>query len=183
MLESEKLFVPGFPVWKQLIVTSAMGARDNELRWNFVARAFRCLSSSEPSFWPDHVLLKHGLEASNVLFNAELASDLIRRAVENYRAPRVSRLFKTAIDKSSLHTGSGLQVPLNDIAKAMNICLRAGNMVACGKILSCVDKPELGARNMSFLYLLSLKGYANAGDSSSAEKIIMNMQEKNIQPG
>ena len=186
MLENEKLFIPGFHVWKQLVITSAWGARWNESRWNFVVRAFRCLSITQPTYWPDHVLLKYGLEGCDVLLNAELAADLIWRAVEFYPAALVSQGLESSAGHPSLHVGSQfrrVQVPLQDITKAMMICLSANDMVSCSKILSCVERKGLAASNMRSLYLLSLKGYANVGDTNSAEKLIKKMNEKGIQPG
>lgn len=187
MLEHEKVYVAGLSVWKQMIVSSAMGARVNESRWDFVVRAFRCLSVAEPSYWPDSLLLKHGLAASDALLNAELASDLLWRAVVNYRTPsRVALGMEPPIDSATPHLSplySRPHVPFNDVVKAITICLSANDMASCGKILSCVEKQDMPPGSKRSLYLLSLKGYANAGDSNSAEKLIMSMNEKGLNPG
>lgn len=141
------------------------------------------MSVADSSYWPDSILLKHGLEASEVLRNTDLASDLLWRAVVNYIVPSE---MEQSVD-GTLSQFSPLynepQISIQDFAKGMLICIGANDMKACDKILSCAEKQRMSPGSMRSLYLLNLKGYANAGDTSSAEKLLEKMKEKNLNPG
>lgn len=89
-LENDPVHFPGFPVWKTFITASARRARQNQSRWELVARALRKLSTDNPHFWPDHVLLKYGLQASEALLDSKLASTLITRVIHHERSEHVS---------------------------------------------------------------------------------------------
>jgi pentatricopeptide repeat protein len=98
MLETDASISAGFHVWKQLVVESAKRARQNTSRWELVQRVLKTLTTENPKFWPDHVLLKYGLEASEFLLDSKLASTLIARILEHERdaqAPRVDDSFES----------------------------------------------------------------------------------------
>jgi hypothetical protein len=93
ILEQESSsFTAGFHVWKQFITVCAKHARQHTLRWELVQRALRKLSIDNPRFWPDHVLLKYGLEASEFLLDSELACSLITALIEHEREEHTSAL-------------------------------------------------------------------------------------------
>jgi pentatricopeptide repeat protein len=85
ILEANASNPPGFHVWKQLVVECAKRARQNVSRWELVQRVLKKLSTDNPQFWPDHLLLKYGLDASEFLLDSELASTLIVRTLEHDR--------------------------------------------------------------------------------------------------
>lgn len=83
IMESDASNPAGFHVWKQLVAECAKRARQNVSRWELVQRVLKKLSTDNPRFWPDHLLLKYGLEASEFLLDSELASTLIVRTLEH----------------------------------------------------------------------------------------------------
>jgi pentatricopeptide repeat protein len=85
ILEADASNPAGFHVWKQFVVECAKRARQNVSRWELVQRVLKKLSIDNPRFWPDHLLLKYGLEASEFLLDSELASTLIVRTLEHDR--------------------------------------------------------------------------------------------------
>jgi pentatricopeptide repeat protein len=91
ILEADDLNPAGFHVWKQLVVECAKRARRNVSRWELVQRVLKNLSTENPRFWPDHLLLKYGLEASEFLLDSELASTLIVRTLEHDREVHAAR--------------------------------------------------------------------------------------------
>jgi hypothetical protein len=99
ILEADASNPAGFYVWKQFIVECAKRkARQNASRWELVQRVLKKLSTDNPRFWPDHLLLKCGLEASEFLLDSELASTLIARALEHdgeVQAPRTDNTFES----------------------------------------------------------------------------------------
>jgi len=180
LLEDERIYNPGFPVWKQLILASSKGAPQDKSRWDLVSRVFTCLSWSKPGYCPGHVLLKHGLDASRALQDPKLASNLIWRSVYNYREPLPSskdappdRRFDVAMTSVSAPNRS--QVPFMDFKKAMEICMDARDMVSCRVIRTCANKAEISGHHLRALYFLNLMGFANSGEVEPAEKLIMEM--------
>jgi pentatricopeptide repeat protein len=187
MLEQEKVYLAGPSVWKQMIVSSAAGAKGDQSRWELVVRSCRCLSIADPSFWPDHVLMKHGLAASEALLNAELASDLIWRSVENYRVPAPTALGLGKAVEGVVPQLSPMYIRPHaaymDLVKAMTVCLTANDTASCLKILRVALKLNMPPHELSSLCLLCLKGYANVGDVSGAEELFVSMSQKGIKPG
>jgi pentatricopeptide repeat protein len=187
MLEQEKVYLSGPSVWKQMIVSSAAGAKDDPSRWELVVRSCRCLSIADPSFWPDHVLMKNGLAASEALQNAELASDLIWRSVENYRVPAPTTLGLGKAVEGGVPQLSPMyirpHVAYMDLVKAMTVCLTAKDTVSRSKILRGALRLKMPTHELSSLCLLCLKGYANAGDVRGAEELFVSMKQKGIKPG
>jgi pentatricopeptide repeat protein len=99
-LEADASNPAGFHVWKQFIVECAKRARQNVSRWELVQRVLKKLSTDNPRFWPDHLLLKCGLEASEFLLDSELASTLIVRTLEHdqeVHTPRTDNAFESDI--------------------------------------------------------------------------------------
>jgi pentatricopeptide repeat protein len=97
-LEADASNPAGFHVWKQFIVECAKRARQNVSRWELVQRVLKKLSTDNPRFWPDHLLLKCGLEASEFLLDSELASTLIARTLEHdqeVHTPRTDSAFES----------------------------------------------------------------------------------------
>jgi hypothetical protein len=91
ILEADSSNPAGFHVWKQL-------ARQNVSRWELVQRVLKKLSTDNLSFWPDHLLLKCGLEASEFLLDSDFASTLIVRTLEHdgeVHAPRTDNAFES----------------------------------------------------------------------------------------
>jgi pentatricopeptide repeat protein len=98
ILEADASNPAGFHVWKQFIVECAKRARQNVSRWELVQRVLKKLSTDNPRFWPDHLLLKCGLEASEFLLDSELASTLIVKTLEHdgeVHAPRTDNAFES----------------------------------------------------------------------------------------
>lgn len=164
---NERTYNPSFSVWRELIVAAAKRAHEDESRWRLIARAFQCLSWSAPGYHPDHILLKHGLHASRILEDSVLASDVLWRSVENSR-------IKIGPNRPD--------VPFKDFLKAMEVCMNAGDMISCRKILTCAKRAEMTDHSLRALYLLNLKGFANRGDVQPAEMLILDMHEKSLQP-
>lgn len=169
LLSSDRTYNPGLPVWRQLIAAAAKGAHEDESRWSIVEKAFECLSWSAPGYYPDATLLKHGLKASTILKNSVLASDVIWRSVMN-------------TDRRSQNEQSRPNVPFKDYEKATQVCVDAGDMVSCRKILSCARRAGMDEFSLRSLYLLNLKGFANLGDVEPTEMLILDLHEKGFQP-
>jgi len=167
LLVSDRTYNPRFSVWRELIVAAAKEAHEDESRWSLVAKTFECLAWSVPGYYPDHILLKHGLDASKILENPVLASDILWRSVENNRP-------KNGQSRSEVH--------FKDFVKAMEVCVNAGDMVSCRKILACAKRAEMAEYSLRALYLLNLKGFANRGDVKPAEMLILDMRENSLHP-
>jgi hypothetical protein len=175
LLENETLYVAGFHVWKQLIYTSSKGAAYVPMRFEFVTKSFRYLSVADPTYHPDHLLLRQGLIACDILMDSDLAWDLIRRAITNYSPSQLQ------ISSSPLHLKP--HVPFQDFLTGMKICLKVNNMNACENILKISKKMNVTSTNSRSLHVLVLKGYAQAGDTENALKILETMNNEKLSPG
>jgi pentatricopeptide repeat protein len=145
------------------------------MRFEFVTKSFRYLSVAEPTYHPDHQLLRQGLVACDILMDSDLAWDLIRRAITNY-------------SPSQLHIASSPlllkpHVPFRDFVTGITICLKVNNMKACENILKISKKMDVTSTNIRSLYVLVLKGYAHAGDTENAFKILETMNDEKLNPG
>jgi hypothetical protein len=175
LLENETIYVAGFPVWRELIKTSSFRAKFIPIRWEYVVKSFRYLQVAEPLYWPDHQLLRQGLLASDALVNADLAMDLLRRSILNY-------------NPSTLRTQSNPlllrpHVPFQDFVAGINTCVKANDVQACEMILNVAHGMKMTPTNMRTLYIIALKGYAQAGDVDRTRKIIYTLKAENLNPG
>jgi hypothetical protein len=175
LLENETLYVAGFPVWKQLIYTSSNGATKIPRRFEYIIKSFRYLSVADPFYYPDHQLLRQGLIACDVMTESDLVWDLLRRAINNY-ATRHQELSSSVLNLKP-------HVPFQDFVTGIGICLKANDMSACEKILQLSKKMDITPTNQRLLYMLVLKGYAHAGDTENALKILETMNTQELNPG
>lgn len=176
LLENERVYNPGLKVWKHLVIAAARDAPKDESRWSIVVRVFKCLRWSKPGYCADTVLLKSGLDASKALKDPELASDLMWRAVENYRdyLPNLGLAGKASAKRS--------KVPRMDFVKALEICVNENDIVACKRIMTCAKRAGLSSRNLQPLFLLLAKRYAQNGDAENVEKTLLQMIRQDIRP-
>jgi hypothetical protein len=169
----------GVLVWKTLTEQAAAGAREDSSRWTLVLRAVRGWLSRDyhdHRYNPDYWLLRHGLDACSALHNSELATTLI--------SSRLQASTLTSSENSLLtESKKGYTVSFQYIVKALQICLIANDMHSCQRIMDEVRPLLLPAHKLRVLFLLNLKGYANRGDTASAQKIINEMKAYNMNLG
>ena len=78
-----KYYDPPFSIWRRMILALASEIdRETGSGWSLVHRALGSMRNSVEHFWPDSLLLKTGLQASQVIGDAELAVDLVLRVHE-----------------------------------------------------------------------------------------------------
>jgi pentatricopeptide repeat protein len=145
------------------------------MRWEYVVKSFHYLSVADPTYWPDHLLLRQGLTASDALVNADLAWDLLRRAIRNYN-PGLLRTIKNPLYRRP-------HVPYQDFVSGIMTCVKASDMNSCEKILSVANTMHMTPTNIRSLYVLALKGYAHAGDATKAIKVLDSMKAEKLKPG
>jgi hypothetical protein len=176
-LIEKKPFTPGVQVWKTLIEQAAAGAREDSSRWKLVQRAFRgWFSWDNRPCYPYHTFLRHGLDACSALLDSELAATLISRHLQ--ASTPSSRTYE-------LHAQSEKEdpIPFQDIVKALQVCVCANDMQSFQRIMGDVRPLLLTVHKLQILFLLNLKGFANRGDTASAQKILDEMKGHNIYLG
>lgn len=77
------LFKPSYNAWKRLILSAAseVDFKTNS-GWPLVHKAFNSMRNAIEDYWPDSSLLKTGLRVAEVTGDAELAVDLVIRALD-----------------------------------------------------------------------------------------------------
>jgi len=167
ILESTASYSPGFVVWKELISACSKGASKNPSQWSLVRSAFKGLSSSHPEFWPDHSLLRIGLEAGEAVPDPHIAADLICRLIAHE-----SGRYGRSEDKSSLYSDSrDAQVPYSDNALSF-----AASFASCGAVQGekySLNRPSLNpSRILSQDIVKAMEICVRSDDMSSAKRIL-----------
>jgi hypothetical protein len=187
VLEREPLYAPAFSIWQQLIDASASYARQNEAGWKLVVRVFKILADKAPHSMANSSLLKQGLDASVALGDTALASKLIIHSLSSLReeAPSTEAQHFATMGPWTKPEGDKPQLPFQDVLRATELCVGAGDMASCQEIVDTVNalKRDLPSLFLSSLYLLQLKGFATKGDVQLSQEVISAMEEKELQPG
>lgn len=148
------------------------GAKRNPGRYRLVDRAFFLLESYIPRYYPDFILIRHGLDASRTLRKPALAATVILHAIEHVDRSPSSSSGKPVIDLSP--------VPGNEILKAMEICVQWNDASSCGRILAAVESINLPEPLLKTIYFLGVLGYARRGNSEETERILFDMQQRGL---
>jgi hypothetical protein len=174
LLENETTYIAGLSVWRQLVLSSSYNANRIPVRYEFMRKSLRYLSVAQPMYYPDHQLLRRGLNACEALFDSDLAADLLCRAVTNYSPNHENIATSPLLLKP--------HVPFQELVCGINICLRLNDMASCENILNVSKKLTITPTNSRTLHVLVLKGYAHSGDIESTLRVLTEMNDANLHP-
>ena len=203
---------PGFAVWSALIDRLSKAAIHDESLWSLAQRAFKMLLTEHPDKSPSMTMLKIGLQTCEATTDAELAAQLVSTVVNRSESssfddgpPLDSTTFD--VDSSSINIvdganefepvdephqispdskvpPTGAPIPIQELRKAFEISLGAGDMSSVSSILSSFDKLSLyyPLSAQTEFYALGLLGFAKAGDADNAKNLLIEMKQKEMKP-
>lgn len=204
---------PGFAVWSALIDRLSKAAKHDESLWSLAQRAFKMLLTEHPDRSPSMTMLKIGLETCEATTDAELAAQLVSIVVNRPESssfdngpPLDSTTFD--VDSRSIHIVDGAKsfepvdephqilspdskvpptgapIPIQELRKAFEISLGAGDMCSASSVLNSFDKLSLyyPLRAQTEFYALGLLGFAKAGDADNANNLLIEMKQKEMKP-
>jgi hypothetical protein len=205
---------PGFSVWATLIDRLSKAAKHDESLWSLVQRAFRMLLTEHPDRSPSMSMLKIGLKTCEATTDAELAAQLVSLIVSRSEAESSSFEEGPPLDSTTLDVDArsinvvdganefepvdephqispdskvpptGAPIPIQELRKAFEISLGAGDMSSASSILSSFDKlsPYFPLSAQTEFYALGLLGFAKAGDADNAKNLLIEMKQKEMKP-
>lgn len=159
--------MPPFRLWKQIIASCVKGTTLDSSRWKLVKRAFAALSHDIPDFWPDEMVLRNGIAASEATMDSQLAADLLARlAIHSKKTENASALDSSMVERSLL------------------LCLRCGDLKSFRSVLESVDALSslIPEATMRHLLELGVKGYTSSDNPELAEALVLAMKNRGIRP-
>jgi pentatricopeptide repeat protein len=203
---------PGFAVWSALIDRLSKAAKHDESLWSLAQRAFKMLLREHSDKSPSTTMLKIGLKTCEATTDAELAAQLVSLVVNRSESlsfddgpPLDSTTFDVDARSINIMDGAndlepvdepqqispdskvpptGAPIPIQQLRKAFEISLGAGDMRSASSILSSFDKlsPYYPLSAHTEFYALGLLGFAKAGDADSAKSFLKEMKRKEMKP-
>jgi hypothetical protein len=169
LIDKKQLFVANDSVWKALIFVGLYDAKDDQVRYQLVRRAFKYFLRSSKSCWPVHKLLNNGLTVGEALrdpnFVAKLVTKYLKHEIRNSRTESTHRV-----------------PPLKEIEKAMEICIQYGKIDTgrsilgqCSSLAERIPEPFLHS-----LYSLVLNAYAATGNPQAAQGLLREMKANSL---
>lgn len=166
ILEGQTIMNPGDGVWRHFIFVASARRRKDKVRCALIRRAFHHLALCTPSFRPNDQFLSIGLDVSEILDDAEMATELTLRRLGQF---------------GSVHEPAPPSLPVLQILRAVKLCVDNGDVHKGQLILErCSTHANIHATIMQKMFTCVLQGYAEKGQPDAAKELLSTMVESSL---
>ena len=173
-------------VWKRLVMELAKSAakQGQSMETQLIQEIMWLLLKGNPSYWPDTVLLKHGLEVAARHDDSKLALELLQRLLARPQPMHQYGFDELGGAEAVVPETMRSIIPPQALPLAMQICVAAKDSASITSLLTMLNHPDLDIPDPLIRQTMdqAVRGFAGASNWDEARATLNAMGVRGLVP-